>query len=155
MISFNFLENLIHTLINRCQNVSTMGLNMLSNTINIKLNDAFPNCFYNSIKCQILPNRGRNVLLFSLSLPKDRIIIIRSWIVQTDDLIDQVLLWMNDHRKSLPLYLKIFIFFSGFRINSQGLLDLSFRIFEFTKMILCAWLSPKNKHFIIFRRIWP
>lgn len=145
MISFNFLENSIHILINRCQNISTTGLNMLSNTINIELNDTFPNCFYNSIKCQILQNRGRNVLLFPLPLPKDRIIIIRSWIVQTDDLIDSVLLCLNDHRKSLPLYLKIFIsFFSAFNINSQGLLDFYFRIFEFTKMVLGAWLSPKN-----------
>lgn len=80
VISFHFLENLIHILINRCQNISTMGLNVLSNTINIKLKDMFPNCFYNSIKCQILQNRGSNILLFPLSLPKDHEIIM-SWIV--------------------------------------------------------------------------
>lgn len=53
---------------------------MLSNPINVKLNDIFPNCLYNFTKFTSfhkLQNGEREALVFPLVLPKDSIIILR------------------------------------------------------------------------------
>lgn len=75
MIPFNFFGKFNIHLNKQVSEYINYGIKYGIKYINIKLNDMFSNCFYNSINCQILKNRRRKLLPFPLFLHRKSIIV--------------------------------------------------------------------------------